>query len=75
MTNETQTQNPENNDPFVKDQNQKTALNAELQAAIMLAVDLESTFKLYSYRCLSPESFIERTKHLVDLYTSDTTKS
>lgn len=68
MTTETETQN---NDPFVKDQNLKKQQNAELQAAIMLAIDLESSFKLYSYRCLSPEAFIERTKHLVDLFTPD----
>lgn len=37
----------------------------ELRAAIMMACEIETNFKLYSYRCISPEEFIQRNKDLV----------
>lgn len=33
--------------------------NENLSAAITLALNLDNLFKLYSYRCIEPEIFIE----------------
>lgn len=52
--------------------NKKDFVNKHLPQAIMLAVELESAFKLYSYRILTPEQFIARTNELVR--TSKTSK-
>ena len=43
----------------------------QLRNAIMLAVDLESSFKLYSYRCISAEVFTSRVNELVNFFTHD----
>ena len=37
--------------------------------AIATCIDLESTFKLYSYRCISHEQFVERVDHLTSEYS------
>jgi hypothetical protein len=60
-------QNTENQEvkTLASDQDQ----NEKLSKAIMLSVDLESNFRLYSYRCISPQDFINRINMLVELYT------
>lgn len=47
---------------------QKEQKGKELSAGILLAVELESNFKLYSYRCIEPENFLERIEHLIKIY-------
>lgn len=42
-----------------------------LSAAIMLAIDLDSTFKMYSYRCISAEQYTERVKELTQFFTNE----
>lgn len=37
-------------------------------AAIMHAIEIESNFKLYSYRVISHEQFIARTKELIQFF-------
>lgn len=41
---------------------------AKLRSAIMLSIDLDGAFRLYSFRCIGPEAFIERTNNLVETY-------
>lgn len=40
----------------------------ERSAAIMLAVEIESTFKLYAYHILSHEQYFERVKELTAVF-------
>lgn len=40
----------------------------ERSAAIMLAVEMESTFKMYAYHILSHEQFFERVKELNEVF-------
>ena len=40
----------------------------KLSAAILLTVELETNFKLYSYRCIEPKNFMERVDELVSIY-------
>lgn len=40
----------------------------KLTAAILLTVELETNFKLYSYRCIEPKNFLERVDELVAIY-------
>ena len=42
--------------------------NRKLSAAIMLAVDLESSFKLYSFRCIDVDNYIHRVDELISFY-------
>jgi hypothetical protein len=39
-----------------------------LSNAIFLAIELESNFKLYSYRVISPQNFVERSKELIQMF-------
>lgn len=48
------------NDEFIK--------NKLLPTAIMLSVELESNFKLYSYRVITHEQFIDKVSELVQYY-------
>lgn len=36
-----------------------------LREAIIMAAEMDSAFKLYSYRCLSPDAFVSRAAELV----------
>jgi hypothetical protein len=53
---------------------QKKETGKQLSAGILLAVELESNFKLYSYRCIEPENYLERIDALIKLY-QDTRKT
>lgn len=39
--------------------------NLKLGAHIMAAIDLEANFKLYSYRVITEEAFIERSRAII----------
>ena len=41
---------------------------SDLATAITIAVEMDSNFKLYSFRCIPPETFIERIKELMQFY-------
>lgn len=43
---------------------EKKALNEKLANSITLALDIERDFKIYSYRIISPEQFVERVETL-----------
>lgn len=43
----------------------------EQSAAIMHAVNMDSNFKLYSYRIIDHATFISRTKELIALFKSN----
>ena len=65
----------ENNQTSILDQEQTTIPSQEenekkLSKAIMLAVELEGTFKLYSYRIITPDQYQERVNDLVNFYKS-----
>lgn len=49
---------------------QKTENGKQLSAGILLAVELESNFKLYSYRCIEPENYLERIDELIKIYNA-----
>jgi hypothetical protein len=40
----------------------------KLTAGILLAVELESNFKLFSYRCIDKENFLDRIDGLISIY-------
>jgi hypothetical protein len=40
----------------------------KLSAGILLAVELESNFKLYSYRCIDAQNYIDRINQLISIY-------
>jgi hypothetical protein len=40
----------------------------ELSKAIIVSLDIEQNFKLYSYRIISPDEFIRRVSELTDFY-------
>lgn len=46
----------------------KEAQEAQLSAAILLAVDMESAFKLFSYRIIDQQAYFERVDTLISLY-------
>ncbi len=48
-----------------------TQAEREKSSAIMLSINLESAFKLYSYRIISHEQFVSQTKELVSLFTKN----
>lgn len=50
--------------------NEKVQEGKQLSAGILLAVELESNFKLYSYRCIEPENFLQRIDELIKVYDS-----
>lgn len=41
--------------------------NLQLGACIMAAIDAEANFKLYSFRVITPEQFMERQKEIAQL--------
>lgn len=47
---------------------QKVQEGKQLSAGILLAVELESNFKLYSYRCIEPENYLQRIDQLIKVY-------
>lgn len=49
---------------------EQQSLNEKLTACISLALDLDNLFKLYSYRCISPEQFVEFAAEKVKTYNS-----
>ena len=40
----------------------------KLSAGILLAVELESNFKLFSYRCIDKQNFLDRIDGLIQIY-------
>lgn len=49
----------------------KTKEERRLQAAVLLSVDIESNFKLYSYRVISADNFLTRAKELSDFFLKE----
>ena len=49
----------------MKDKNKQ---DKQLAAAILLSVDIESNFKLYSYRVIDQEQFLQKQKDLVNFF-------
>lgn len=41
---------------------------AQLSAAISLAIDIKATFEMYAYRIIDHNTYILRTKELVEQY-------
>jgi len=39
-----------------------------LTAGILLCIELDSNFKLYSYRCIDKTNFLDRTNALIKIY-------
>lgn len=44
---------------------QLTQQDKDLSSSIMLAIELDSSFRLYSFKIISHEQYISRTKELV----------
>lgn len=42
-----------------------------LTAAILLSVEVESNFKLYSYRVVDPQNFMVRTRELIEVFLKE----
>ncbi len=49
---------------------EKVQHGKKLSAGILLAVELESNFKLYSYRCIEPENYLQRIDQLIKVYNA-----
>ena len=47
---------------------QEVQQGKQLSAGILLAVELESNFKLYSYRCIEPTNYLQRIDELIKVY-------
>lgn len=45
-------------------------LDRNLSAAISLAIELDGSFRLYSYRVITPEQFISRAEELISFHKS-----
>jgi len=52
----------------MKTKKQEVQQGKQLSAGILLAVEMESNFKLYSYRCIEPENYLERIDNLIKIY-------
>lgn len=52
----------------LKTEKQKVQQGKQLSAGILLAVELESNFKLFSYRCIEPENYLQRIDELIKVY-------
>ena len=48
-----------------------TDKEAQLSASIMHAVEIDSSFKLYSFRVISEEQFINRVLELTQIYKTN----
>lgn len=42
--------------------------NDRIAASIQLAIDQKANFELYAYRCISPETYVERTAEITRTY-------
>lgn len=62
----------ENSSKSLKD---KKFDNDKLRAAIMLSVDVESNFRLFSYRCIPNDAFTERITDLIDRFITEVKKA
>jgi hypothetical protein len=49
----------------LKTKEQEIANGKELSSAVHFACEIESNFKLYSYRIIDTENFIQRTNELI----------
>jgi hypothetical protein len=49
----------------------KSKSDHQQSVAIMHAIEIESNFKLYSYRVISHEQFLTRTKELVQYFKNE----
>lgn len=47
---------------------QKAQISKTQTAGILLSIEMESNFKLYSYRIITPENFDSRIKQLISIY-------
>ena len=52
----------------------KNKRDHRLAASILASVDIESNFKLYSYRVIPPEIFIDKVKEICTLTLSEIRK-
>ncbi len=43
----------------------------EKSASIMLAINLDSAFKLYSFRIITHDQFVTQTKELISFFTQN----
>lgn len=51
---------------FVDDKKKKEEFDKNLSTAIGVSIEFESNFKLYSYRIISHEVFMEKCKELAE---------
>lgn len=50
------------------DKKKQQEMSKKLSKAIGMAIEMESNFKLYSYRIVEPEVFLSRIDELVNFY-------
>jgi len=48
----------------------REAFNQKLAVAITSAIEMETAFKLYSYRIISPEVYMDRINQIIKNYES-----
>lgn len=49
---------------------QQKKIEALRAAAILLSIDVESNFKLYSYRIVDHDQFVQRLEEIIGLYNN-----
>ncbi len=59
----------------VNDKQEENLRKTKLSSSIMLAVQLDSAFKLYSFHIINPEDYIGRIDELVEQYKSQIKKA
>lgn len=57
--------------PETKQIPSKAKSDHQLSVAIMHAIEIESNFKLYTYRIISPEQYVTRTKELIQFFNNE----
>ena len=53
--------------------NQK--LNQELSTTITLSLEIETNFKMFTYRIISPEDFVSRAETLLEIFKKELTEA
>ncbi len=55
-----------------KTKSELNQIDKKLSASIMLAIEMDSTFKLYSYRIIDQNAFMHRVSELIAIHKKET---
>lgn len=58
------------NGEYVDHKKEKDDFNKKLSSSITVAIDVESAFRMYSYRIVPPEVYISRITEILEFYSN-----